>query len=289
MNTIIDIYNKTLSYNNNEINFEIDIDGVIWFKFLSIAKILGYKSTKDVIRDHIDKKYKKSIKNIKLQNPKKNNQPDMIYITENGLYSLLIKSKMKKAVEFQLWLINDALPNLRKYGKYEVDKKTQEKLDDLNKTIKLLTKSNKQLKKNMTNKKYPVGYHFYVLKEDGMYKIGYTKNLKKRLEVYNTGKANKAEYSYYKKTHCAKEIEGCMKSLLNKYIYKSNKEFYNCSLNKILKELKTCLKLENECNKCKDIKNNLEQIGGMNKTITDILLEKYQNDYEKLINKIKKI
>lgn len=47
------------------------------------------------------------------------------------------------------------------------------------------------------------------------------------VSTYNTGKANKAEYSYYKKTECAKEIEECMKSLLNK-------EFYNCSLNKIL-------------------------------------------------------
>jgi predicted GIY-YIG superfamily endonuclease len=108
----------------------------------------------------------------------------------------------------------------------------------------------------MTKNKYPHGLHFYVLKDDGMYKIGHTKDLNKRLSTYNTGKANKAEYSYYKKTECAKEIEECMKSLLNEYIYKSNKEFYNCSLNKILKEVRKCFKIEKDCKSCQDIQIN---------------------------------
>ena len=42
-----------------------------------------------------------------------------------------------------------------------------------------------------------------------------------------------------------------MKSLLNEYIYKTNKEFYKCSLSKILKELKKCLKIEEDCEKKK--------------------------------------
>ena len=106
------------------------------------------------------------------------------------------------------------------------------------------------------------------------------------MKVYNTGKANKAEYAYYKKTDCAKEIEGCMKALLNKYLYKSKKEFYKCSLNKILIELKKCLKIENNCNKCKDIKANLEQTGGMEKqTITEIIIQNCKNEYYKIIKK----
>ena len=46
--------------------------------------------------------------------------------------------------------------------------------------------------------------HFYVLKDDDMYKIGYTKYLTKRIATYNTCNANKAVYSYYKKPNCAK-------------------------------------------------------------------------------------
>ena len=41
--------------------------------------------------------------------------------------------------------------------------------------------------------------HFYVLKDKGMYKIGYTKDLTKRLATYNTCNANKASYTYYLK------------------------------------------------------------------------------------------
>jgi hypothetical protein len=70
----------------------------------------------------------------------------------------------------------------------------------------------------MTKNKYPIGDHVYGILDDSKYKIGYTKNLKKRLEVYNTGKANKSTFAYYKKTNCANEIKLCVKVLLNKFI-----------------------------------------------------------------------
>jgi len=201
MNTIIDIYNKILSYNNNNIQYEMDNDGSIWFKFLSIVKILEYKSSKDTLKDKINKENRKQLKEIRKLHS--NEQPHTVYINEEGLFSLLLKSRMNKAIEFQNWLITDALPKLRKYGKYEVDKKTKKKIHNLNNQIKIL-------KHNLSkNKKYPKGYHVYIIKDDKKYKIGYTKNLNKRLEVYNTGRANKAEYAYYKQTDCAREIETC--------------------------------------------------------------------------------
>jgi len=35
----------------------------------------------------------------------------------------------------------------------------------------------------------------------------------------------------------------CVKALLNKYIYKANKEFYNCSLDKIIEAITKCIKI----------------------------------------------
>ena len=43
-------------------------------------------------------------------------------------------------------------------------------------------KNNTILKNNMTKDKYPNGYHIYIIKDNGLYKIGYTKNLKQRLK-----------------------------------------------------------------------------------------------------------
>jgi prophage antirepressor-like protein len=282
MNTIIDLYNKLLVYNKNNISFIIDTTNIIWFRIADVTNILEYKSRKDVIKSMIDKKYRKALRDIETNQEIDRIQPNTIYITENGLYKLLIKSKMKVAEKFQEWLVEDALPKLRQHGKYEIDTKTQAKIKKLNNKILLLTKSNKKLKQNMVKNKYPKGMHFYVLKDEGKYKIGYSKDLTKRLATYNTGKANKAIYSYYKKTECAKEIEECMKAILNEFIYKSNKEFYNCSLSKILKELRKCFKLEENCKDCKDIQKG----GGVNNNnIILSLLNYYENKYNKIINK----
>ena len=285
MNVIIDIYNKTLSYNNNDIHYEMDKEGNIWFKFLSIVKLLEYKSSKDILKYKVDIHHRKKLKNIRnLHN--KNEQPHTVYINEEGLFSLLLKSKMKKAVEFQKWLITDALPKLRKYGKYEVDKKTKEKIHNLNLQIKIL-------KHNLSkNKKYPEGYHVYIIEDDKKYKIGYTKNLKRRLEVYNTGRANKAEYAYYKKTKCAREIETCMKAKLSEYLYKSNKEFYDCNIKKIKSVIKKCLNIENKFKKCSDINKNIIQSGGEinnvvtpNTEIINYFINNFQDKKNKLLNK----
>ena len=65
MNTIIDLFNNTLIYNENKIDFIIDTNNNIWFKFLSITKLLKYKSRKDALRDHVYKDNKQKFKNIK--------------------------------------------------------------------------------------------------------------------------------------------------------------------------------------------------------------------------------
>jgi prophage antirepressor-like protein len=285
MNTIIDIYNKTLSYNKNDIQYEMDKEGNIWFKFLNIVKILEYKSSKDTLRYKISIEHRKILKDIRNLHKNSNEQPHTIYINEEGLFSLLLKSRMKKAVEFQNWLISDALPKLRKYGKYEVDKKTKRKIHNLNHQIKIL-------KHNLSkNKKYPKGYHVYIIKDDKKYKIGYTKNLNKRLDVYNTGRENKAEYAYYKETKCAKEIETCMKAKLSEYLYKSNKEFYDCNIKKIISVIKKCLYIEKKCKKCSDINKKILQTGGnqedisFGKEIINYFINDIENKKMKLLNK----
>jgi prophage antirepressor-like protein len=277
MNTIIDIFNNQLVYNKNKINYVIDIENNIWFKFLSIANLLKYKSSKDALRDLVNKEDKSLLKHIKIL-LKVKEHPNTVYINEKGIYSFLIKSRMENAKEFQLWLINDVLPNLRKHGKYEINKKIKQKLKNLNKKIKFLEKNNLILKKNMTKHKYPKGTHIYIIEDNEKYKIGYTDDLEKRLRTYNTGRADKVNYAYYKKTKCGEEIEICLKSMLNKYLYKTNKEFYVCNIDIIIKKILKCIKYEKKCSDCKNINN--QQGGSINNNIIDYIINIYKIKYE---------
>lgn len=276
MNTIVDIFNNELIYNNNKINYVIDIENNIWFKFLSLAKLLNYKSRKDTLRTLVSKDNKLLLKNIKII-VKVKEHPNTVYINEKGIYNFLMKSRMKSAKEFQQWLINEVLPNLRKHGKYEINKKIKQKLKNLNKKIIKLQKDNIKLKKDMTKNKFPKGTHVYIIEDNGKYKIGYTDNLINRLQTYNTGRSDKVEYVYYKKTKCGKEVETCLKSMLNKYLYKSNKEFYACNIDIIIKKILKCIKYE----KIYTNHNNSVQHGGnINTNIIDNIIVYYKKKYE---------
>ena len=77
-----------------------------------------------------------------------------------------------------------------------------------------------------------------------------------------------------------------MKSLLNKYIYKSNKEFYNCNVNIIINKIKKCLNIENNCDKNNQIKTggNNNIIDEINNNIIKNYIEYYENKYNKYLN-----
>ena len=81
MNSLIDIYNNIIKYNNKNINFIIDTESNIWFKFIHIAKILNYKSRKDALK-LINKENKKLLKNIKMIN-KIDDHPNTVFINES--------------------------------------------------------------------------------------------------------------------------------------------------------------------------------------------------------------
>ena len=82
-----------------------------------------------------------------------------------------------------------------------------------------------------------------------------------------------------------------MKALLNKYIYKSNKEFYNCSLDKIIEAINKCIKVEKKCSKCNKLNIDNIQNGGsiennsnfIIKTLLDNYITKY-NYYKSLLS-----
>ena len=134
---LIDMENGVLKFNGKDVKMLTDKDGEVWFKGGDLANILEYKKAKNAIQNNVDNEDKMELGKICPTNLKgalsisplensqsvlneKNVQLTTLYINESGLYTLIMKSKMKKAKEFQRWITKEVLPAIRKTGQYDI-------------------------------------------------------------------------------------------------------------------------------------------------------------------------
>jgi len=52
---------------------------------------------------------------------------EMLFVTESGLYALIIRSNKPEARKFRKWITSEVLPSLRKYGIYSTDIRVMDK------------------------------------------------------------------------------------------------------------------------------------------------------------------
>lgn len=172
-----------------------------------------------------------------------NMKPHKIFINEAGLYELLSISTKPLAKIFMQKYFTEIMPQIRKTGKYIGSNKDTQEISLLNKKLDDTKKENKTLINNQRKIKYPLGHALYIIKivknNKKYYKLGYTKNLNKRLLTYNTGNLNKILYNYYIMVD-NKTIDNCTKRLLENSQYIKNKEYYSTTLNKIIGFIQSC-------------------------------------------------
>jgi prophage antirepressor-like protein len=117
----------------------IVVDGIPWFRGFFVCKVLGYEIPKHAIDRHVRDKHKTQVRDF-INMPETGMskiRKDSWFISEPGLYSLIMSSKMKKAQDFQDWVFEEVLPSIRKTGKYEVPKtdalqERRLKIDEIN-------------------------------------------------------------------------------------------------------------------------------------------------------------
>ena len=80
------------------------------------AGILGYKNTRDALNKHVDEDEKAVAKRDTLGGVQ-----NQTVISESGLYSLILRSKLDKAKEFKRWVTKEVLPTIRKTGGFVDD------------------------------------------------------------------------------------------------------------------------------------------------------------------------
>lgn len=264
-----DINNLLLKYSGNEILVVLDNNKKVWFNATQICHILKYKKPQNIIYQLVDREFIKQLKNI-MDDYKiyLNAQPNSLFINENGLYSLLLRSKKNESKKFFMWVVKNVIPDIRKKGYYESNKKLNNEIEKLNKTIEHLYKENMILKNNNKKIKDESGKYIYIIKSpdfnslnpstNDILKIGKTNKYKNRMSVHNSSNKDNVLILYRVRVDDSEVVEQCLKALLKKQMY-NRKEHYKISINNAIKTINKCIKLT-KTKKISDDKYYLDMI-----------------------------
>ena len=118
------IIEKVFKYEVTELP-AIKYEDEIWFKAVVVATILKYTNQRKAIRDHVDPEDKIKLSELMSKSKRnesfclKGNEGNSLYLSESGLYSLVLRSKLESAKEFKRWVTSEVLPSIRKTGRYD--------------------------------------------------------------------------------------------------------------------------------------------------------------------------
>lgn len=91
----------------------VTIDDEPYFVGKDVALILGYKDPSDALKRHVDEDDK-----LTRCFTDSGQNREMYVISESGLYSLILSSKLPSAKKFKRWVTSEVLPEIRKTGAY---------------------------------------------------------------------------------------------------------------------------------------------------------------------------
>lgn len=111
-------------FKNEELGLEVRctiIDGKEYFVANDIAKALGYSSPKDAITRHCKGATKRTLGVVTGKKKDGNDSIqniNMKMIPEGDMYRLIVRSKLPSAEKFEVWVMDEVLPQIRKTGGY---------------------------------------------------------------------------------------------------------------------------------------------------------------------------
>jgi len=120
----------TYSSNACEKGYQVDIvlkDGAPWFRACEVTKILGYGNGRQAVLAHVKPRYMltkealecmETVRGRCLSN-RRQLQDTSVYISEPGLYALILRSRKPEAEAFQDWVVGTVLPEIRAQGSYK--------------------------------------------------------------------------------------------------------------------------------------------------------------------------
>lgn len=91
----------------------VTINDEPYFVGKDVALILGYKDPSDALKRHVDEDDK-----LTRCFTDSGQNREMYVISESGLYSLILSSKLPSAKKFKRWVTSEVLPEIRRTGAY---------------------------------------------------------------------------------------------------------------------------------------------------------------------------
>ncbi len=125
-----------------------EINGEPMFCASDLAMILNYQSAKDALRgvDTEDRQI--------LPTPTNGGIQDLSYVSESGLYQLVLKSTKPEAKQFRKWVTSEVLPSIRKHGAYMTKQTIEKAITSPDFLIKLATQlKDEQMKRRLAESK----------------------------------------------------------------------------------------------------------------------------------------
>jgi len=139
------------------------------FKAKDIGDLLGMSNIREVIKNFNNKQRC----DVSLTDAIGREQ-NTTFLTEQGLYKVLMRSRKKIAEQFQDWVC-EVVEEIRKNGKYELEENKRQ-LEERNKQIEE-TARELDLYKQKTYEEIQKTGHVYIIRTDGGYKVGKTKDI----------------------------------------------------------------------------------------------------------------
>jgi prophage antirepressor-like protein len=178
MHALIDLNNcreyMTVSIGGK--NHQIKLSGTVndpYFCGRDVCEVLGYEAPLKALQRYVDNEDKNILSNVMVtdnhslgrqllstQTMVTDNhslgrqqysfkESQMIFISETGLYSLILSSQAPFAKEFKKLVCKTILPSIRKYGSYQVESQLSQAMEQL----AINEKSKKELQEKLENEK----------------------------------------------------------------------------------------------------------------------------------------
>jgi len=112
---------KNFNFDGNGVTTLIDKNDNFWFVANDVCKILKHSNSRQMVRDNCKSEGVSSTYILTTGGKQKKT-----IINESNLYRLIFRSKMEKAKDFQDWVVEEVLPQIRKTGKYFISKTERE-------------------------------------------------------------------------------------------------------------------------------------------------------------------